>query len=135
MDYLTKYYKTRSEQLQEELDKLNENVFDDAYHLYHYLFSAQPNQMRNRVPYGTIDRPGRKPKGVNPYRRPAISGPDGIRPMYPPGLDPGTDNGKDEPQWYPGPDVGGQPYGPGPYPYYYNPDGSISTQEVRPVRR
>lgn len=134
MDYLTQYYKTRSEQLQEELNKLNENIFDDAYQLYQYLFNSQPNQMRNRVPYGTIDRPGRKPTKV-PFKRPVLSGPDGIRPMYPPGLDPGTDNGKNEPQWYPGPDVGGQPHGPGPYPYYYNPDGSISTYEVRPERR
>lgn len=131
MDYLTQYYKTRSEQLQEELDKLNENVFDDAYHLYHYLFSAQPNQMRNRVPDRSIDRPGRKPKGVKPYRTPVMGEkPGDPRPKYPTAMDPNTNN-----PWYPGPDKGGQPMSPGPYPHYYDLDGRITNYEVTPERR
>jgi hypothetical protein len=130
MDYLTQYYKTRSEQLQEELNQLNENIFDDAYHLYHYLFGSKPGYLRNNtVPDRTITRPGRKPTRV-PYGRPTLSDPDGTRPMHPPGMDPGTNN-----PWYPGPDRGGQPMTPGPYPHYYNPDGSVSNQEVRPERR
>jgi len=131
MDYLTQYYKNRSEQLQAELNQLNENIFDDAYQLYQYLFDSQPNQMRNRVPYGTIPRPGQKKPTKIPYHTPVMGEkPGDPSPEYPNGMDPATKN-----PFYPGPDVGGQPYGPGQYPYYYNPDGSISTQEVRPARR
>jgi len=136
MDYLTQYYKNRSEELQEELNQLNErNVFDGAYQLYQYLFNSHPDRLRNRVPDGSIDRPGRKPTR-QPFGRPAISNKPGeARPMFPTDLDPGTDNGKNEPQWYPGPDNGGLPHGPGPYPYYYNLDGTISTMPVRPELR
>ena len=95
MDYLTQYYKNRSEQLQQELNQLNENIFDDNYHFWQHFFDDTIGRDllgkgggRNIVPNGSAGpAPGSKRP---PTRQPFVWQQDYNKPiMPPPGLDPG----------------------------------------------
>jgi hypothetical protein len=120
MDYLTQYYKNRAEQLQEELDQLNslnENIFDDAYELVQGLWNQTFGTVgaRNPVAPGSHTRPGAKPPTRVPYSKPGSG-----NPIPPPGLDPGHNNPR-----FPGPDRQGWPAGPSGHPYSENPSYGI----------
>ena len=108
MDYLTQYYKDRAEQLQEELNQLNslnENIFDDTYHWLQGLYNQTFGKVgaRNNVPPGSAGpKPGVKPPTRVPYSKPGSG-----QPMPPPGLDPG--HGPATKPFMPGPDRQGWP--------------------------
>lgn len=131
MDYLTQYYKNRSEELQEELNHLNslkplnENVFDDAYYLIQQLYNQTFGKVgaRNPITPGSL---GPKP-GVRPPTRTPFDWQHNYRkPIMPPaGLDPGhpLPPGKGRPTYYPPSQMpglgngGGWPTDQGGYPY------------------
>ena len=135
MDYLTQYYKNRAKQLQEELNYLNSlKILNERQSLGNPTFGRVG---RNIVPAGSAGpKPGRRPPTMLPkqddgrstFTRPVVPpNPGEDLPQFPPGLDPGTNN-----PMYPSQDHGGQPFGPGQYPYYYDENGNPTYYPVNP---
>ena len=130
MDYLTQYYKTRSEQLQEELNYLNSlNLLYERQSLGNPTVGN--NQFgRNRVPAGSA---GPKPGVRPPTRVPFEWHHEWGKPVMPPyGLDPGhpLPSGKHRPPApWPNPQIPG-PGNQGGWPV--DPYGNPYAEEQRP---